>query len=269
MPVVGQHEKPKETILVPKKVALAVILTHERPGLLTRTLDSLRAASPDLHIIVYDDGSTSPEKAEELDNAGVHVNREPKRGLVRTWMKVFDDISCALDLTVADDEGIVLLEDDLLFAPGWDKTLLTMAGGAADLGFKPGTMTCFRCHGEIQSEVRNLRGVEAYQTLGHGFQVNMVPAGVFRHLEVFEEAAKASEAGRHGLDVHLIGALSHRLGLTSFMSMESWVAHMGANNSIAADFGYVSYQGFGEGLRPELRRAVSDSIIEMRRGQLQ
>jgi glycosyltransferase involved in cell wall biosynthesis len=237
------------------------MLTYERPGLLTATLESLRSASPDLHVVIYDDGSESQEKLQELlevEDKGFHVNREPHRGLVRTWMKVFDDLSIALDVTVAEDEGIVLLEDDLLFAEGWEFTLLKMAQGAAMLGYKPGAMTCFRCHDEPQSQIVDLNGVNAYQSMQHGFQVNMVPAGIFKRMDVFEEAAKNSENGDHGIDIWFIGGLAHRLGLTSFMCEQSWIAHNGAGRSIAGGQGYASFKGVGYDLVHGLAGDVAD-----------
>ena len=151
MPVVGLHEKPQKRILTPERIAMATMLTYERPGLLTATLQSLKAASPDLHVVVYDDGSESPEKLAELDSveaSGTHVNRGPHLGFVRTWMQVFFDISCGINNIYEEEAGIVLLEDDLLFAPGWDTTMLKMAKGVEKLGLKPGAMTCFRCHEE-------------------------------------------------------------------------------------------------------------------------
>lgn len=251
MPIVGQHKKPAKKPLVANSISHAVMLTYERPGLLTETLRSLKAASPDLWVVVYDDGSESEEKLEELKEVeanGVHVNREPHRGLVRTWMKVFFDLSCGLDNVYIDEEGVILLEDDLLFAPGWDETLLRMGKGVAELGLNPGAMTCFRCHKEPQGPIVELNGVRAYQSMQHGFQVNMVPLGIFRDLSVFEEAAQNSEKGEHGIDIWFIGGLSHRLDMTSFMTEQSWVAHTGACNTIAGRQGYASFKGYGHNL---------------------
>jgi len=262
MPIVGQH-KTKRDVWTPTSIETVVVLTYERPGLLTKTIASIKAASPELYVVVYDDGSTSPEKLLELETveeSGIHVNREPHRGKVRTWLKITFDLSCCINNTMTESSGVVLLEDDLLFAPGWDETLLKMAGGVEDAGLKPGAMTCFRGHEEPQNLVRELREVRAYQTMQHGLQVNLVPAHVFNHQDVLMEAARLSEEGRHGLDVWFIGMLSHRLGLTSFCAEQSWVAHTGAGNSIAETNGSKPYSGIGYELSSELIRSVMDSV---------
>jgi hypothetical protein len=64
-------------------------------------------------------------------------------------------------------------------------------------------------------------------------------------MDVFEEAARNSENGNHGIDIWFIGGLAHRMGLTSFMSEQSWVAHVGAGRSIAGGQGYASFKGVG------------------------
>jgi glycosyltransferase involved in cell wall biosynthesis len=251
MPIIGNHERRKPKVKTPKSIALSVMLTYERAGLLTATLESFRKATPDMQIIIYDDGSKSEEKLKELDaveELGFTVNREPHRGLVRTWMKVFSDLRETLDVDWSDDQGVVFLEDDLLFAKGWDETLLKMASGVEALGLKPGAMTCFRCHYDIQAQIHDLNGVEAYQSMQHGFQVNMFPLWVMNEVEVLEEAALNSENGGHGIDVWLIGGLAHHLDLTSFMSVESWVAHVGAGRSVAESQGYKSFDGVGYNL---------------------
>lgn len=251
MPVVGSHESKNKPQAV-DRIALAVILTFERTGLLSATLESLKKASQDLHVIIYDDGSQSEGKLmelRELEDKGYHVNYEPHRGLVRTWMKIFDDLAISLDTVgFAENDGVVLLEDDLLFSKGWDETLLKMAKGVADKGLNPGAMTCLRCHEVPQAQIMNLNGVRAYQSMQHGFQVNMVPIEIFRKMWVFEEAAVNSENGEHGIDIWFIGGLSHRLGLTSFMSEESWVAHTGSGRSIAEGQGYATFKGVGYNL---------------------
>ena len=265
MPVIGNHTKAVKASTTPTEVSLAVILTYERPGLLTATIDSLRAASPDLRFVIYDDGSESQEKKDELkaiwERGGISVSEEPHRGLIRSWVKIFGDF---VSWSFKPTDGIVLLEDDLLFAKGWDDTLLKMAQGTAALGLKPGAMTCLRCHETPQSQVLNLNGVEAYQSMQHGFQVNLIPAYVFNKHWFYEEAAKNAEAGRHGIDVWFVGGLSHRLGLTSMMSCESLVAHVGAGNSIAGKQGFESFNGMGYNLPPELLReaALATSAIQ-------
>lgn len=261
MPVVGCHDKPTKRTYVPAYIEQAVVLTHERVGLLTATLESLRAVSPTLRIVVYDDGSQSAEKQAELDDVeamGITVRREPKRGLVRTWMQIFKDIAEGVGNSYDPDAGIVLLEDDLLFAQGWDDVLLRMARGVHSLGMCPGAMSCFRCHDEPQTELRDLNGVRAYQSMQHGFQVNMVPAWVFTQTAFIAEAVASSESGGHGIDIWFIGGMAHRLGLTSFISEQSWVAHAGAHQSIAQHSGYRPFPGVGYELVPELTQMVCE-----------
>lgn len=259
MPIVGSHEKRVEEVLTPRRIAMAVVLTHERPGYLTRTLESLRKASPWLKVVVYDDGSDSDEKLEELqfvEENGYHVNYGVHRGFVRTWMQVFFDISRGIDNVYDRSDGIVLLEDDLIFAKGWDGVLLAMAAGVEALGLRPGAMTCFRCHGEPQNPLVNLNGVMAYQTMQHGFQLNMFPAWVFDERKMLEEAADNSENGEHGIDIWLMGLMAHRLGLTSFMSEQSWVAHVGASQSLVESQGFRSFKGVGYNLVKEFEGSL-------------
>lgn len=263
MPVVGCHERPQYRTYVPTHIEQAMLLTHERTGMLTKTLASLRAASPLLRVIVYDDGSQSDEKQAELDAveaSGVTVHREPKRGLVRTWMKIFSDIVEGVGSAYDLDAGIVLLEDDLLFAGGWDDVLLRMARGVHSLGLQPGAMSCFRCHYDIQSEIRDLGGIRAYQSMQHGFQVNLLPAWVFTQTDFLEEAVRNSENGMHGIDIWFIGGLAHRLGLTSFVSEMSWVAHTGAGQSIAEESGYVPFEYEGYELVEGLAEQLTDCL---------
>ena len=94
MPIVGQHEKRIKKIRTPDRIVQAVMLTYERPGLLMATVESFHKATPYIHLTIYDDGSTSEEKLRELDLVeamGFQIHREPHRGLVRTWRKVFYD----------------------------------------------------------------------------------------------------------------------------------------------------------------------------------
>lgn len=256
MPIVGQHEKRVEKVNVPQEIVRAVMLTYERVGLLTATVESYKKTT-DIPLYIYDDGSATDEKMKELDvveKMGCVVYREKHRGLVRTWRKIFYDFSAGIDLVYAADDGIVLLEDDIIFAKGWDKTLLKMAKGAKDIGLKPGAMTCFRCHKVPQAQIHNLNGVNAYQTMQHGFQINMVPMGVLNENKFLDEAVERSEEGDQGLglDIWFIGGMADRLDLTSFMSEQSWVAHVGANKSVAEGQGYKSFKGVGYNLVDEL-----------------
>jgi hypothetical protein len=253
MPIIGQHEQKRfNKTRVPTELIGAVMLTYNRAGFLSATVESFRKTT-DMRLYIYDDGSDTGDKLRELDAIeetydNIVIYREPHRGLVRTWRKVFYDFAATIDLVNTGDEGIVLLEDDLLFAEGWDQTLLTMAKGCADKGLKPGAMTCFRCHDEPQAQIIDLNGVKAYQTMQHGFQINMVPLWVLGQNEFLDECVERSESGQHGIDIWFIGGMADKLGLTSFMSEESWVAHVGANRSVAEGQGYRSFKGVGYNL---------------------
>jgi hypothetical protein len=262
MPIVGRHLKDDRGVKTPKSIDLVVTLTYERPGFLTRTVRSLRRTA-DVPVIIYDDGSTSQEKLDELSRLeadGFLVSREPHRGFIRSWVYIFHQLR---ESFLSPEAGVVLLEDDMIFSFGWDETLLQMAAGTEDLGLQPGAMTCFRVHEEPQAVVRSLRGVEAYQSMQHSFQINMVPAFVFDEVEFYEEAANNAEAGRHGIDVWFLGGLSHRLGLTNMVSVDSWVAHIGAKKSIVEGQGYQSFSSMGYGLSPELRREAWKTMEAM------
>lgn len=253
MPVIGEHSKLEKSIPAPSRIVAAFMLTYERPGLLLRTVNSFLNTVPHIPLTIYDDGSETNEKRAELDwvqGLGPKIVRGDHLGLVRTWMKVFEDMGDQFD----DNDGIVLLEDDLLFAQGWNKILIRMAQGAAEMGFKPGAMSCLRCHAYPQAQLMSLEGVQAYQSMQHGFQVNMVPAWVLRRKDLIEEAVGLSESGRHGMDVWFLGGLSHRLGLTNFMSYQSWISHVGGGQSVAEGQGYQSFYGLGYNL--------VDSLIE-------
>ena len=230
---------------------VAVLLTYERAELFLRTVESFRDKSGDLPLLVFDDGSTEPSKVAALVQAEcdsfTSVERMPRRGLVDSWVGVLDTAR------TADVENLVLLEDDLVFATGWLDVLERMQGGVRDIGFKPGAMTCFRCHAEAQSEIRDLRGVRAYQSMYHAFQVNMIERAVLDRFDVVEEAAKKTKEQYPGFDIYFLGLLSHRLRRINFCSMESWVGHTGVGNSVTALGGKLSFAHRGYGLVQELQ----------------
>ena len=149
--------------------------------------------------------------------------------------------------------GLVLLEDDLSFASGWMGILERMYEGAADLGFMPGAMSCLRVHEMPQGKIINLRGVEAYQSMWHGFQVNLMPWEVIENEKLIQLAAEQTLRKKHGIDVYLLGGISDRMGRTNFISIESWVAHEGVGRSLVESQGYKSFQRRGYGLVEELR----------------
>jgi len=232
----------------------ALMITHERPGLLTKTVKSFLEKTPGMQLTVFDDGSESAEKKrelEQLDGESVIVFRLPRRGFIDTWVAAWE----VARLTFGDEPGgLILLEDDLSFAGGWMDTLRTMYEGAADLGFMPGAMSCLRPHDRPQGMILDLGRVKAYQSMAHGFQVNLMPWEVIANEEMIEKAAEEARRGKHGIDVYLLGAISDRMGRTNFVSMESWVAHEGAEVSLVEAQGYRSLKHRGIELVPELRR---------------
>ena len=253
---VGEHPrefKPRSTCEHP----VALMITHERPGMLSATVDSFLAATPGVPLAVFDDGSASDEKRSELDSLparGVTVFSLPRQGFIQTWRMVLLGMK---DFITKACDSVVLLEDDLRFAPGWLDVLATMQAGAQDRGLQAGAMTCLRVHHEPQAPVVDLDGVKAYQSMMHGFQVNLVPREALERSDVIEESIKQAEASEHGLDVHLWGNMSHRLGRTNFMSEQSWVAHVGAQ-SIVEGQGYKSFAHPGYNLVDDLKE-IADS----------
>jgi hypothetical protein len=163
-------------------------------------------------------------------------------GFINTWKQAF---GWAHRMFLHRVGGLVLLEDDLVFAKGWLDTLVKMHDGAIDAGHLPGAMSCLRVHNEPQNAVVSLNGVDAYQSMMHGFQVNLVPFEVILREDVFDESEKAARGGGHGIDVHWLGNLSHRLGRKNFVSMQSWVAHEGWNRSVVEGQGYGSFKHRG------------------------
>lgn len=233
----------------------SVMVTYERPGLLTETVESYMASQEDPPpLVVFDDGSKSDAKRKELEWArtrNVIVMELDHHGFITTWKQAF---RWAIRMFYHRAKGLILLEDDLSFAKGWVDVLVKMHDGAIDAGLVPGAMSCLRAHDEPQNAVVSLRGVEAYQSMMHGFQVNLVPIEVILRDDVFDESEKASRAGHHGIDVHWLGNMSHRLGRTNFVSMQSWVAHEGGSASVVEGQGYRSFKHRGFNLVNELER---------------
>jgi hypothetical protein len=229
-----------------------VMITHERPGLMASTVSSFRKNTPNMDLTVIDDGSSSCDKKAELEQvarSGVRVLQFVKRGFIGTWMAAFE----WLRVHRSGWGGVILLEDDLSFARDWADVLHRMYEGTADLGLMPGLMSCFRIHGVPQNAIVNLRGIDAYQSMGSSFQVNLMPWEVVEAKEVLEEAAFEGAKHKRGLDAVLMGLISHRLGRTSFVSMRSWVAHEGVNKSLVKDQGYLSLGFRGHELVEELQ----------------
>jgi len=238
------------------KNPVAVMLTYNRAGLLMGAVRSFfKTTQRKIPLLVFDDGSDSEGKRIELGcvrECGVRVFELPHAGFVEAWLKVFDHVRNAC----GEFDSVIMLEDDLVFAEGWVEVLVKMQVGIAQRGFRQGMTTCFRPHEKPQSEVIDLNGVRAYQSMAHTWHVNMMPMDVLRHTDVIEESAEEvrKSKSRLGLDVYLVGNLAHRLGRASFVSEESWVAHIGVKDSIVAGQGYKSCTHRGVNLVKELER---------------
>jgi len=251
---VGEHKKEERK---PKGCAcerpVALMVTHERPGFLLATVGSFWRSAPHLHLYVFDDGSTSPDKEDELElvrETGAEIIRLPHMGFAETWLQAFHFAKRNL---IAYD-SLVLLEDDIIFAEGWLDVLSRMQRGIHDMGFEQGFTSCLRPHLNPQSRVVELDGIRAYQSMAHTWHVNMLPFEVLERMDVIEESVdevRKSTMGR-GLDVYLVGNLAHRLKRLSFVSMESWVGHMGFAHSLVASQGFENCKHPGVNLVGEL-----------------
>lgn len=236
----------------------ALLLTHERPGFLSDTLESLAETAPDLPVWVFDDGSTSNNKELELamsQSEQVRIWRLPKLGFVGAWVRIFGIARESLP----DVDAFVLLEDDLRFAHRWLDILQMVRRGVRMDGMLPGAVTCLRPHAMPQGPVMQVEGgVPVYPSMAHTFHVNLVGRDVIEAEHVIEESARealASKTGK-GLDVYLFGNLCHRLKMTNFVTFQSWVAHMGFANSVVLGQGYRAFMGYGDNLVPELEEVV-------------
>ena len=232
---------------------VALMLTYERPGSLLATVGSYWKTC-DVPLYVFDDGSQDPQKQGELrlvEAAGAHVMRMKHKGFARSWLEILR--YARKNLTYFD--SLVLLEDDLMFADGWLETLQAMQRGITAHGLKQGMVSCLMPHDKPQGALMSLSGVEAYQSFGHTFQVNMMPWEVLKRFEVIQESVDEVLATRsgHGLDIYLVGNLAHRLKRMSFVSTSSWVAHVGID-SIVESQGFGSCRHCGNNLVPELER---------------
>ena len=233
---------------------VALMLTHERPGLLTQTVASFWNTTCAVPLYLFDDGSQDPRKLGELKlvgATGVKVQRLPPMGFAKAWLEI---LRFAKD-NLSRYDSLVLLEDDLIFARGWLETLQAMQKGITGIHLGQGMVSCFRPHDSPQTAVVDLGGVEAYQSMAHTFHVNLMPMSVLRHFEVIEESVEEVLATSRGLglDVYLVGNLAHRLKRVSFVSMQSWVAHIGTNSVVEGQgFGPCRHVGFN--LVPELEQ---------------
>ena len=103
----------------------SMMVTYERPGLLTKTVASYMASHNDPPpLVVFDDGSTSDEKIRELAkvrNMGAIVMEMKHTGFIDTWEQAFE---WAHRMFLNRAKGLVLLEDDITFAKGWLDVLM-------------------------------------------------------------------------------------------------------------------------------------------------
>lgn len=200
-------------------------------------------------LVVVDDGSSSPEKEAELKGIGgmAEVRRIPHGGFCRSWVSIFEWLK---EEKRAD--AYVLLEDDLVFAHGWLDVLMKMHRGLLDAGFVPGAMTCLRYHPEPQGQVFTFGDVQAYQSMYHGFQVNLVPREFVERTDLVLQAAGDVAPGRHGFDVNWMALLSHRLHAVHLICTRSWVRHIGVGVSMVTAQGFRTFNHPGYCLVPEL-----------------
>ncbi len=251
---VGEHrtQRKPEGCLCERPVAL--MLTHERPGLLLATVKKFWDTTEGVPLHVFDDGSQSEEKKEELrvvEKMGALVIRMPHQGFARSWHAILPSAKITFDWKY---DSMVMLEDDIVFASGWLETLQKMQRGIIARGLKQGCVSCFRPHVEPQSTPVDLNGVEAYQSMAHTWHANLVPMEVFEQLDVLDESVCEVMGSRRGLglDVYFIGNLAHRLQRISFVSMQSWVAHVGYDSSVVKEQGFGSCEHPGVNLVGEL-----------------
>ena len=253
---VGEHKKMAKPEPCEFKNPVALVMTYNRLGFLSGVVDTFFETTEGVPLHVFDDGSDNPCKRLELQGMEdlVTVHKQEHKGLVGAWREALEFARKNL----RDHDSLILLEDDIRLGKGWLDVLKKMQTGIADLGYLQGMTSCFRPHKEPQSPVVDLKGVKAYQSMAHGFQVNLMPMAVLDRMDVFEEAAVNVAASKSGktLDVYWVGNLAHRLNRVSFVSMQSWVAHIGFE-SIMLQQGLGACRCAGFDLVPELRKFES------------
>ena len=243
---VGEHEKRQGAKASPCENPVALMITHDRPGLLLATVGSFWKTTSCVPLNIFDDGSTHRDKAAELElvrGTGAVIHKLPAMGFARVWQHAF--LFAKEHLRAFD--SVIMLEDDIVFAKGWLETLQAMQKGIVGLGLGQGMTSCFRPHEEPQNPVVELCGIEAYQSMAHTFHVNMMPMDVLRDFSVVEESVSEVINTRRGLglDVYLVGNLAHRLNRQSFVAMQSWAAHLGLESIVEGQgFGKCGHPGF-------------------------
>lgn len=230
---------------------LILMVTYERPGVLTATLDSFFKATPGYVLHVLDDGSPSDEKNEELNKVqkrGVIVHRMPHRGIGPTWMEIFRFAKA----NVSGHDSVIFLEDDLEFSVSWLDVMASMLLGAVEQGYKVGMMTCFRAY-EVAKNVVTVGGIEVFEPENNSFQANIFLPELLDSMDVMDEAAKEAEAEKWGIDKRLCENIRSKMGRVNFSSVRSYIKHTGGRTSIARKHGYVYYPFDGCNLVQELK----------------
>lgn len=218
------------------KKPVFVMVTYERPGMLTSTVDSFVETTPGAELHVFDDGSSSLSKKMELDwmeNSGVKVHRLVHGGVGHCWKNAME---------FARDSGAdcaVMMEDDIRFSVSWLDVLTRMFVVA---GENVGFVSCFRSQGD-DGKVELLDGIEAFRVNFCTSQTNMVSSEFLGKLDIVDAARKADE-NKTGVDYHLFPQ-SVKMGRTNWMSVRSYVSHYGGNKSIARGHGYNNYPFMG------------------------
>lgn len=230
---------------------LMLMVTYERPGTLTETLDSFFRTTPGYVLHVLDDGSPSEEKKEELRRAearGVKVVRMPHRGIGPTWMEIFRFAKA----NVESHDSVIFLEDDLRFSVSWLDVMASMLLGAVEKGYKTGLVTCFRAY-EVAKNVVTIGGVEAFEPENNSFQANIFLPELLDQMDVMDAAAMEAEEEKWGIDKRLCRNVREKMGRVNFSSVRSYVRHTGGRTSIARKHGYVYYPFDGCNLVQELK----------------
>jgi len=237
---VEDHVRRKERADVERRPARLrlnpyfAMLTYERPGMLKATVESFTDATPGAVLHVFDDGSNSAKKVDELvelEKTGVVVHRMTHGGVGPGWQRT---IEVAMNAEGCD--CVVLMEDDLRFSVSW---LDVMARMYAAVGDRVGFVSCFRAHSEVKGSLVELDGVEAFYVPFNTFQVNLASREFLKELDL-KSASDDAESQRTGIDYHLFPQ-AKRLGRKCVVSARSYVAHMGARDSGARKAGYAYF----------------------------
>jgi len=237
---------------------LMLMVTYERPGALTATLDSFFNTTSGMVLHVLDDGSSSDEKKAELDKVetrGVMVHRMPHRGIGPTWMEIFRFAK----ENASGHDSVVFLEDDLRFSVSWLDVMASILLGSIEKGYKTGMVTCFRAYDDACWECKQVEvvgGVEVFRPENNSFQANIFLPELLDNMGMMDEAAMRAESEGWGIDKQLCQDMREKMGRVNFCSVRSYIEHTGCgrNPSIAREHGYVCYPFRGFNLVHELMK---------------